>query len=384
MAAASSVIILRRFLPKLKQHCDSQEYTDVMFLFNCVFMDMVTAYQFGLKNSANFLQNEDTAKWWLECYQSRKRYTFWPQEMPNLTSFMARFGILLSPQWVADANSKLEEWCLGLCDTAEAHDKTVQEEPAQEKAQDVPVIYRQLKQSLDKERGSSKAVPLTRSAEVRLQVASELLDELSAGHETSAITMTFMFHELAQRPSLQQDLKRELLAVQPPIHSNGEAELPAPKDIDALPLLNAIVMETLRRHAAIPGPQPRVTPSNAMSKLGIYAGLPGNVRVSANAHCLHREPAVFPEPDQWRPERWLTEEGASERSRWFWAFGSGGRMCIGSNLAMQSMKLVVAATLSSYLVEMEEGTRLVQEDAYTAYPEEKKLMLKFVEWSALR
>ena len=108
--------------------------------------------------------------------------------------------------------------------------------------------------------------------------------------------------------------------------------LPDPKDVDALPMLHAIVMETLRLHAAIPGGQPRVTPANTtLGPPGAEVhGIPSGVRVVSYAHSLHRNPQVFPEPEIWRPERWLDAEGHisidGEKARWFWAFGSGGRM----------------------------------------------------------
>jgi cytochrome P450 len=113
------------------------------------------------------------------------------------------------------------------------------------------------------------------------------------------------------------------------------ASMPSPQDIDSLPILHAVVMETLRLHPAIPGGQPRSTPSPSCTLAG-YANIPGGMRVNAQAYSLHRNEAAFPRPEEWLPERWLGEvEGEYEKKeRWFWAFGSGGRMCIGSNFAM--------------------------------------------------
>lgn len=96
-------------------------------------------------------------------------------------------------------------------------------------------------------------------------------------------------------------------------------------------------METLRLHAPIPGIQPRVTPYPTTSLCG-YDNIPPNTRVNAQAYSLHRNPEVFPEPETWQPKRWLKPHDSPEMEemrRWFWAFGSGGRMCVGSNLAVQ-------------------------------------------------
>jgi hypothetical protein len=52
---------------------------------------------------------------------------------------------------------------------------------------------------------------------------------------------------------------------------------------------------------------------------------------------LHRNGAVFADPEAWEPSRWLRaadDPQLREMNRWFWAFGSGGRMCVGSNLAL--------------------------------------------------
>jgi cytochrome P450 len=117
---------------------------------------------------------------------------------------------------------------------------------------------------------------------------------------------------------------------------DGTASTPDPKQLDGLPILHAVVMETLRLHAPIPGPQPRQSPFPS-SQIGAYQ-VPGGVRVAALAYTLHRDEHAFPEPEKWDHTRWLATEASDEerreRNRQFWAFGSGGRMCIGSNFAV--------------------------------------------------
>lgn len=72
-----------------------------------------------------------------------------------------------------------------------------------------------------------------------------------------------------------------------------------------------------------------------------------------------------------------TEEQRRERDRWFWAFSSGGRMCIGSNFAMHEIKLVVAAVYSNFRTYIVDDEGIEQTDGYTCGPKGNKLFLRF-------
>ncbi|KAI5358566.1 Putative cytochrome P450 [Septoria linicola] len=66
-------------------------------------------------------------------------------------------------------------------------------------------------------------------------------------------------------------------------------------------------------------------------------------------YSLHRNADVFPEPLRFDPDRWLgPAEEVAVMNRWFWAFSSGGRMCIGLHLAMAEMTALVAAVYMQY------------------------------------
>jgi len=79
--------------------------------------------------------------------------------------------------------------------------------------------------------------------------------------------------------------------------------------------------------------------------LGPYSNIPPGVRISTYAWCLHRNEDVFPDAEKFIPVRWLHrgKEQAEVMERWFWAFGSGSRMCLGRNLAMEMIRYAVAA-----------------------------------------
>ena len=338
MQSISQAILSRRLLPSLDSFAQSQVSIDVLEWNLAIFMDFVTAYLFGLGNGSNFLKDIKYRRHWLSIYNDRNDNNFGPQELWK--SILYLFGIKHVPDKVATANKEIEEFTLKMCQAANAT-ITADRKIETSTPKTSPVVYQQLLQSLER----AEFDPWSKYPK-DLTVASEMLDHLAAGHETSAITLTYLMHELSKRPELQDALRAELLTLTPPIayppsRTGDPMQIPNPRSTDSLPLLQAILLETLRRHAAIPGPQPRITPYNQSTPitLGQYSNIPGGVRVSALAYTLHRNPGVFPDPEEWRPERWLhaSKEQRAEMDRWFWAFGSGGRMCIGKNLALQRM-----------------------------------------------
>ncbi|KAF1845395.1 cytochrome P450 [Cucurbitaria berberidis CBS 394.84] len=375
LRAQMSTILYARFLPYLASTFDNAEsgVLNMYALLSATTMDIVTGYIFGLNASSNLIDNPKQLAWFLDLYNSRRSYNFWPQEFPGLTAFVEkRLGYRLTPKWVDEANSEIEKWTANMCERA--HAWLISGDGSRER---LPVVYQHLSQALTKEadrNGRPSRTPL----------ASEVLDHLAAGFDTSGITLTYIIHELSQHPNIQARLQHELLALSPRLMSSSSPGLPDPKTVDALPVLHAVIWETLRLHSAIPGPQPRFTPPQGC-RLGTEDKVfyvPGGVRVSASAGLLHLNEAVYERASEWRPDRWLemekldAEKRKDMESRWFWAFGSGGRMCVGSHLAVYQMKYIVAALYSNYSTTIVDDTDIEQSDAYTAPPKSEKLMIR--------
>ena len=361
--AISGHIIHKRILPLIANKAATGTPVDVFLLYQAAAMDMATAYFFGLPAGTNFLENDDKRQHWLKQYlRSRPRdYMFFLQHFPQLTSWFAKFGIHIVPKDRIYINDEVDAWCLNMCTGAEALLSEVAS-GAEKRPGYFPVVYEQLKRitrkenmsedpsirlndsairQKDNEAGYVLSVPRSRQ---QLEIASELMDQLIATHETFGITLLYVSWELSRNRPMQDRLRAELKSLPTPlIYGSADEEIPDARTLDDLPLLHAILMETLRLHPAVPGGQPRVTPPNSLTKIGNHPNIPPNTRVSAYAWCLHRNPEVFPDPEGWHPERWLESEpscasyqGSDKKERWFWAFSSGGRMCIGSNYAMQS------------------------------------------------
>ena len=313
MHEISKVLVLERFLPILHSSAENETPLDVLELTYALAMDFITAYLFGLSSASDFLRNIDYRKHWLKLYRSRNGVKPESDLIPT-----------------AVAAQEIEAWCLSLCQSAQSS-QTWEKVPNTTEA----VVYNQLAHSLTK-----SYAPCTDSEDLIL--ASEMLDHIVAGQETTGITLTYLMYELSRHPSIQASLRSELLNLSPSLSTSptSPSDIPNARSIDTLPLLDALLLETLRLYAAAPGPQPRVTPFPSTT-IGGHSDIPPGVRVSAAAHVLHRNEEVFPDAGEWKPERW-TEGGKARREemmRWFWAFGSGGRTCVGSHFAMQGLSV---------------------------------------------
>lgn len=386
LAAQSDVILNTRLLPLIR-HSTSRSQDpfglDVHSMFAGVSMDFITAYCFGVCNSANFIQKKTYRDHWLELYRVRKGYGFFDQELPQSSRILKFFQIPLTPAWVRATNQELEGWCKNLCDSALAClDK---DRSASQNTADDPVVIRSLLAGIEKEErlnGGASLIHSTAILQPELSIASEVFDHILAGQETTGVTLTYLSWHLSRSQDLQRELRNELLTLEPNmcLREGGQVAIPDSKQLDALPILHAMVTETVRRYAPAGGPEPRVTPFPSCH-IGPYV-VPGGVRISASVYNVHRDEQYFPDPEKWDHARWLRNPGESEdgikgRNRQFWGFSSGGRMCLGSNFAMHEMKLVIAATYSNYTSHIVNDEGIEPMDGYTAHPVSNQLWLRF-------
>jgi cytochrome P450 len=326
LLAQTSTILYKRFLPYLETTFTQSEkgVLNIYALLSATTMDIVTGYIFGLRAGSNLIEDRAQLAWFLDLYNSRRSFNFWPQEFPKLTSFVEKWtGYRLTPKWVDEANGEIEKFTAKMCDDAGA--VLVQGDAGVE---NLPIVYQQLQNGMSKASGKEGGTDQTATL-----LASEVLDHLAAGFDTSGITLAYVVHELSRHLRIQERLQRELLTLSPRLVPPSSPVLPETKAVDTLPFLHAVIWETLRLHSAIPGPQPRFTPPQGC-RLGPEEEsyyVPGGVRVSASAGLLHLNEEVYERATEWRPERWLDMEKLSEEkrkdmeSRWFWAFGRSVR-----------------------------------------------------------
>jgi cytochrome P450 len=161
-----------------------------------------------------------------------------------------------------------------------------------------------------------------------LDVASECADHLLAGIDTTSDTLMFLIWALSlpKNRHIQDKLVDECMRIDANAIKNGVVDLDV---ADRMPYLDAVIKETLRLYAPLPASEPRTSPVDTV--IDGY-GIPRGTVCSMAPYSLHRNADVFPDPLKWDPERWLKSDGdaaLAEMKKWFWAFSSGARMCIG-------------------------------------------------------
>jgi cytochrome P450 len=177
-----------------------------------------------------------------------------------------------------------------------------------------------------------------------LDIAAECSDHFLAGIDTTSDTLMFLIWALSRVVNREYQEKLRIEARSITANKLNEDGNPTVETcVNDLPYLDAVVKETLRLYAPLPASEPRELPQDA--SIDGYM-IPARTVVSMSPYPLHRNAAVFPDPLMWNPERWLptktNAEQLAEMKRWWWAFSSGGRMCIGMHLAFAEMAIVPA------------------------------------------
>ena len=184
-----------------------------------------------------------------------------------------------------------------------------------------------------------------------------------AGSDTSYSALVHILYYMAKFPGLQSQLRAEL---QPLNLLQSPEEPPIWSQLNALPLLEAVILETLRMHPPVPLGLTRNTPRNAPITLIAGHAVPYDTMVSVPTYSLHHDLRYWVEPDLWIPERWVPgSEHASKiiDKRAFIPFSVGPMNCAGRAFAMMEMKCFVAKVMSGFEIgfgDETEGSELME------------------------
>jgi cytochrome P450 len=168
------------------------------------------------------------------------------------------------------------------------------------------------------------------------QLRDEVMTLFLAGHETTANAMAWTWYLLAQNPAAEARLHEELDRV-----LAGRA--PAVEDLEQLPWTAAVIQESLRLY-----PPAWILVRGAMAPFTLGSQrFPAGTQVVMSQWITHRDPRFWPDPDQFRPERWLPPHWPPAPFTYF-PFGAGPRLCIGRPFALMEAALLLAAIARRY------------------------------------
>ena len=160
------------------------------------------------------------------------------------------------------------------------------------------------------------------------QVRDEAITLFLAGHETTAVALTWTWYLLSEHPEAAERLRAELASLPGP---------PAVADLPELRFTEAVLSESMRIFP----------PAWAIGRRALEDHRARDVRIPAGSvvvvspYLLHHDPRWWPEPDRFTPERWLGDDPDRPRHA-FLPFGAGPRVCIGEGFAWMEARLLIS------------------------------------------
>lgn len=173
------------------------------------------------------------------------------------------------------------------------------------------------------------------------QVHDEVMTLVLAGHETTALALTYTFFALAQRPDVEGDLHDEL-------DSSLDGSVPTFDDLPALSHTENIVTESLRLYPPVYAILREPTRDVNLAGYPIPAGS----TLTLSQYVVHRDPTLYEDPMAFRPDRWTAELEDDLPRFGYFPFGGGPRRCIGDRFALMEARLILATIARKYHLEL--------------------------------
>lgn len=190
------------------------------------------------------------------------------------------------------------------------------------------------------------------------QLRDEIVTHYVAGHETSALVLTWTFFYLDRHPEVAARMTREIVDL-------CATDTPALEQLDRLVYTRMVLDEVMRLRPPV-WAQTRIT---AADEVLLGHRIPADSMVIFSSYFCHRHPAFWDDPEVFRPER-FTPEAVKKRHRYaHFPFSAGPRACIGKRLALYELTLVLALVLARYRVELVPGQQIGMKVSATCHPD---------------
>ncbi|XP_011295350.1 cytochrome P450 6g1 [Musca domestica] len=186
---------------------------------------------------------------------------------------------------------------------------------------------------------------------------SQAIVFLAAGYETSATTMSFALFELAKQPEVQEKLRKEILGAFK--DTSGELSY---ESFNSMEYLEMIVNETLRMYPPVPilerkhgKAEEGISQPYSLMPYCDYA-LPEGMPIYIPIFGLHYDEKYWPNPWQFRPERFSSDNKNSINPMTYLPFGNGPHNCVGNRLGLMQTKCGLMHILKNHKVRMGDRT----------------------------
>ncbi|XP_044788296.1 cytochrome P450 27C1 isoform X3 [Bubalus bubalis] len=201
------------------------------------------------------------------------------------------------------------------------------------------------------------------------EIYANMTEMLLAGVDTTSFTLSWAVYLLARHPEVQQALYREI------VRNLGQRHVPTAADVPKVPLVRALLKETLRLFPVLPG-NGRVTQEDLI--VGGYL-IPRGTQLALCHYATSYEDANFPRAKEFRPERWL-RQGNLRRVDNFGSipFGYGARSCIGRRIAELEIHLLVIQLLQHFEIKTSPWTKTVHAKTHGLLMPGEPIHVRFV------
>jgi len=189
------------------------------------------------------------------------------------------------------------------------------------------------------------------------QLRDEVMTFLLAGHETTALSLSWAWYLLSENPEAENKLHHELARVL-------DGKNPSFEDLPRLCYTEAVVKESVRLY---PPAWSLARTAAEDFEIGGYL-VPAGSNVVMSQWIMHRDPRFFPSPEQFDPGRWFEEHTQRLPRFAYFPFGGGPRYCVGASFAMMEATLLLAAIAQRFRLRMVPGHKVVPVPSITLRP----------------
>ncbi|OLN89766.1 Trichodiene oxygenase 5, partial [Colletotrichum chlorophyti] len=309
-----------KIISRINQDTACEAATNLTAELRALSVDVFTSFAFGEENCFHLLDDHQARLWFDKRLQNTIRLFFMFKPAPWLEK-----PFLAMPEWLAQL----------VCPTV-AEYKREQMVEAEAKVTD---IIQEIKSEPEAGRDTiyhtllSPAYARAHKVLAPSDIVREGSDMLNASENTAKALAVSAFGVMSNK-SIYSKLHTELKMAFP----CTEADLDF-QTLESLPYLTAVIKEGLRLSYGALQPLPRTVPKGGETFNGVY--LPEGTVVGLSNWMMHRNPAAFPKPDVFDPERWLDPQKNQYQEEFFAPFSRGTYQCIGQTLAVCELYVAI-------------------------------------------